>query len=340
MSIEIEIKNIQPGMKLAKNAAESEKGIILFSSGYVFLPASIDERKRQLIDWGLSKVTIYEDKDFKKNIEYVSFTSKSKTAAKVSEEAIINYKNEIEGYAGRAFKEQNKLKPTDDDIEPIKVIIKNIIESNIFDECLMKLLRYREDNYNTKILDHSINVMCYSMLLLNFLLELIMKKEKNSILTKNDDIIDMGIAAFLHDIGNISCGPDPWWKKWSPKNENYNKIKSKIIFKPHIDNIEEILSELTNSKKYLEIIKYHHSYLDGSGYPEINRVSYFTQILQVCDIYDIIWSRYKLDTKFTNFYYTKKINTHFYDLLCDLLEKNISNPIYEDLSWVSTNIYQ
>lgn len=100
------------------------------------------------------------------------------------------------------------------------------------------------------------------------------------------ELVDLGVAAILHDIGKIKVGNAIINKKGKLTNQEFEQIKRHPIYG------EEILSKNYNvSNRILRIIREHHEKLNGKGYPfglkgdEIHQLS---QIVSICDVYDAV----------------------------------------------------
>lgn len=90
-------------------------------------------------------------------------------------------------------------------------------------------------------------------------------------------------ASMLHDIGKIST-PDSILLKPGKLNE----LEYKII-KNHVTTSYEILSNVSIYKDIAEIVRHHHEYYDGSGYPQGltgKQIPFLSQILTLADCFD------------------------------------------------------
>ena len=94
---------------------------------------------------------------------------------------------------------------------------------------------------------------------------------------------DLYIGALLHDVGKIGI-PDSILK--SPhrlSSEEYEHVKQ------HANVGYDICKGLGGIHDSLDIIKYHHERLDGSGYPDgldNGKISLLAQIVAIPDVYD------------------------------------------------------
>ena len=90
-------------------------------------------------------------------------------------------------------------------------------------------------------------------------------------------------ASMLHDIGKIST-PDSILLKPGKLSE----LEYKII-KDHVTTSYEILSKVTIYQDIAEIVRHHHEYYDGSGYPQglkSDQIPFLSQIITVADGFD------------------------------------------------------
>ncbi|MBA3065614.1 HD domain-containing protein, partial [bacterium] len=98
-------------------------------------------------------------------------------------------------------------------------------------------------------------------------------------------IMEIELAATMHDIGKI-CTPDAILNKPGKLTpEEYNRIKK------HAQRGSEIVSPLSDYKKVLEAIRYHHEKWDGTGYPDGlkgNQIPLHARIISLADAFDVM----------------------------------------------------
>lgn len=109
-------------------------------------------------------------------------------------------------------------------------------------------------------------------------------------------IHNLYMFAPLHDIGKIGI-PDEILLKPGPLDQNERQIMN-----GHVEKGIQILSEILNSyelrglpdsEMMINIVKYHHEFLDGSGYPQGakgDQIPLEGRIIQVADIFDALTS--------------------------------------------------
>lgn len=97
------------------------------------------------------------------------------------------------------------------------------------------------------------------------------------------DIIKLEKAAVLHDIGKVVT-PDSILLKPAKLTEvEYNLIKD------HAESGYKMLSKIKMYEELAQIIRYHHEYYDGNGYPDGKKgdeIDILTHILIVADAFD------------------------------------------------------
>ncbi len=142
------------------------------------------------------------------------------------------------------------------------------------------------------------------------------------------------IGGLFHDVGKIGTSDDILAKTGKLTISEYDLIKQHTIKGAHI------LSALSMFKEIVPMVKYHHEYLDGSGYPEGlsgDQLTLETRIISVVDAFDAMMSdrQYReklglesarqqlLENSGTQF--DEKIVTNFLDMISDF------DPFYEEL---------
>ena len=95
------------------------------------------------------------------------------------------------------------------------------------------------------------------------------------------------IGGLFHDVGKIGTSDDILSKTGKLTLSEYDLVKQHTIKGAHI------LSALSMFKEIVPIVKYHHEYLDGSGYPEGlkgDEITLETRIVSVVDAFDAMMS--------------------------------------------------
>ena len=102
---------------------------------------------------------------------------------------------------------------------------------------------------------------------------------------EGEDIRELRIACWLHDVGKIAV-PESILLKPGPLD-----AKETRIMREHPVIGEKICAPLKSLRAILPVIRHHHEKMDGSGYPDGLRgeaIPLNARILQVADIYDAL----------------------------------------------------
>ena len=95
-------------------------------------------------------------------------------------------------------------------------------------------------------------------------------------------------AALLHDVGKIGVTETILNKPGKLDEQEFDSIRQ------HPEMGARIISNVKYLKECVPIIKYHHKYYDGSGYPEVTndeKIPYESYILGVADAFDAMTSK-------------------------------------------------
>ncbi len=101
----------------------------------------------------------------------------------------------------------------------------------------------------------------------------------------DEDLQELRIASWLHDIGKISV-PERILFKPGPLN-----AQERRIMEQHPVTGENICKPLKSLRRILPVIRHHHEKMDGSGYPDGLRgeaIPLKARVLQIADIYDAL----------------------------------------------------
>lgn len=105
----------------------------------------------------------------------------------------------------------------------------------------------------------------------------------NHLALPNVEASQIELAGLLHDIGMIGVAEDILNKTQKLTDEEYEKIKM------HVKYSVKILEDIKQLQKITEIIKYHHEYYNGSGYPyglKGEEIPLGSRIIAIADAYD------------------------------------------------------
>lgn len=91
------------------------------------------------------------------------------------------------------------------------------------------------------------------------------------------------LAGLLHDIGMIGVAEDILNKSQKLTQEEFEEIKK------HVQHSVKILEDIKQLYEVIEIIKYHHEYYDGNGYPyglKGDEIPLGSRVIALADAYD------------------------------------------------------
>ena len=130
------------------------------------------------------------------------------------------------------------------------------------------------------------------------------------------DVETLRIGGLFHDVGKIGTSDDILSKSGKLTVPEYELIKQHTIKGAHI------LSALSMFKEIVPIVKSHHEYLDGSGYPEGlsgDQLTLKIRIISVVDAFDAMMSDRQ---------YREKLGL---DIACQQLRDNSGSQFDEDV---------
>lgn len=113
-------------------------------------------------------------------------------------------------------------------------------------------------------------------------------KITNKLSLKQSEINKIELAGLLHDIGMIGVAEEILNKAQKLTDEEYEKIKM------HVQYSVKILEDIKQLTEITEIIKYHHEYYDGNGYPyklKGEEIPLGSRIIAIADAYDSMVSK-------------------------------------------------
>ena len=103
----------------------------------------------------------------------------------------------------------------------------------------------------------------------------------------NDEILQMTIGGYLHDLGKIGV-PDQILRKAGPLTDN-----EFYIIKTHPVVGAEIIQEHPHSVIAHDAIRYHHERIDGNGYPDsisADTLPLSARVISIADAFDAMTS--------------------------------------------------
>ena len=103
----------------------------------------------------------------------------------------------------------------------------------------------------------------------------------------NDTANKIELAAMLHDIGMIGVSDDIIYKVEKLDDKDWAEIKN------HVRHGVRILEDIKQLKDVVELIKYHHEFYNGNGYPAGlagDAIPLGSRIIAIADAYDAMIS--------------------------------------------------
>ncbi len=209
---------------------------------------------------------------------------------------------EVYGNIGKAINEYRsmteKVKTAQDiNINTLKEFVRILINETGPNQnsslLLVNLVGTADDNY---FASHSINVLIFTLIIAIESSKLMMEKVQTPEVSKDffktricslktfkeSELVDLGVAALLHDIAVKVKFPD------IAINSNLS-FRDQLEFKRHSIESYRMVEELKISRDIELAILQHHEHLDGGGYPDgiservINR---YAKVLALADHYE------------------------------------------------------
>lgn len=139
-------------------------------------------------------------------------------------------------------------------------------------EELTSLFSKMEEYFEKYLITHTAQVTILSM----FLYEKLFNAEQN-------ELVEIGVGAMLHDIGMLHIAGDITEKTDALTESEYHRVK----FHPQHGH-DIIFNVGLTARVPLDIALYHHERYDGSGYPKglfERRIPRHAMLVSICDIY-------------------------------------------------------
>lgn len=112
-------------------------------------------------------------------------------------------------------------------------------------------------------------------------------KMVNKLALNPTEVSQIELAGLLHDIGMIGVAEDILNKTQKLSEEEYEKIKM------HVHYSVKILADIKQLQEITEIIKYHHEYYNGCGYPfglKGEEIPLGSRVIAIADAFDSLVS--------------------------------------------------
>jgi len=183
------------------------------------------------------------------------------------------------------------LKISDEKYSSLKMsCVESIVQSIIFliqhnKKYLKETIEYFCDDYELDF--HAIHVAIYTINL------------GNALGLDKHELLKLGIAGLLHDIGITKIDDDITQKSSELTPQEFEKIKQ------HPKRSVEIIEHNHIHNPYIiNAVMHHHERYDGSGYPDKlheHEISTFAAIVGICDVFDALTSNRPHRKKYTYF---------------------------------------
>lgn len=286
--IRVSIESVLSGQKLAKTVY-SPDGKLLLEKGVFLSETHVNKLKLYNVEELFVEECDFFQEDFDDSISVETRTESKNLIHRIMESSAANLDSEyilIKRY--------------------VSLIIDQLLDKK---DILLNLNQIRKaDDYT---FEHSVSVCIYSLII------------GISIGYSEDELLELGIGAVLHDIGKLKI-PDYILKKPSQLTDN-----EFFLIKDHTIYGYEILSSCESiSKRSAEIALYHHERVDGSGYPHhvsISDIPEYARVVAIADVFDALTSdrvyRGKLGPKDVVEYMTSREINHFDSKMLDIFLK-------------------
>lgn len=183
------------------------------------------------------------------------------------------------------------IKMIDDQYNALKIsCIESIVKSIIFliqhkKDYLKDTIQYFSNDYELDF--HSLHVAIYTVHL------------GNALNLDEHELLTLGIAGLLHDIGIKNIDDDITQKK------SELDAKELTIMQHHPRYSVEIIEHNHIHNPYIiDAVMHHHERYDGSGYPDKlheRQISKFAAIVGICDVFDALTNNRPYRKKYTHF---------------------------------------
>ncbi|MDP2893204.1 MAG: HD domain-containing protein [Sulfurimonas sp.] len=158
----------------------------------------------------------------------------------------------------------------------VEFIIHSIIYLIKYDSIFLKNTMPHFVN-NDHVKNHSLHVAIYALSLGNMLRY------------NNDELLKIGVAALLHDVGLKKIDEDIINKK-----DLLNPEETNLVQKHSQYSVDIIMQNKIHDPYIIDAVMHHHERYDGSGYPNQlvqSEISDFASILAICDVFDAMTTK-------------------------------------------------
>ncbi|OEH86469.1 hypothetical protein BHU72_12705 [Desulfuribacillus stibiiarsenatis] len=274
IKVDIKVDQLKPGLQLAENVTSPMGGVILYKGS-----RTEDYHKELLQAFTIETVKVIEEKksqtplkvpEKKASDKIPSTTATVKNPLQIEMEK--NYNQAVSVIKNIMLQvEYTKKVPLLEIRTAIKPLLEQVCEQPKISLVMNQLRAAGEYTYK-----HSIGVGIISTVIARFLNY------------KDNELMQIGLAGTLHDIGKAKISNDILMKKGPLNHDQYNEIKKHPIYS------YEILEKVTgiNQGVVLAALE-HHEREDGKGYP-YGRKGFethpYSKIVAVADIFHAMTS--------------------------------------------------
>ncbi|MCW8877240.1 MAG: HD-GYP domain-containing protein [Kangiellaceae bacterium] len=275
--IKVFSEDLQPGMFVAELDRDWSESTFLIQGFTIEGPADIEEVKRQC---KFVYVDFKSDEDFQKH-KFLTTSSKTyKDKLKTAVNANYNLRKQLKPALARRQKTSRLLKSVVDrimlgedfDLHAVRESVKDNVKAVLQNTEAMLMMTMLKTK-NEDIAQHSLNV---SILCIGF---------AESLGFSEKQLEDIGMAALLHDIGQVKVNQNIVNKK-GKLNENEREEVAK-----HTQYGFEILSgKVGLTPSCIDVAFSHHERLQGQGYPRGLKGDQISQVVRIVSIVEVFES--------------------------------------------------
>jgi diguanylate cyclase (GGDEF)-like protein len=195
----------------------------------------------------------------------------------------------VSSYPRRAISKHQLINTADDALYRAKSFNKNRVESyhSVLDD-LCKQMEIAEDTIKSlKTFINMINLKDRYTYGHTERVVIYVKWFAQMLKLKEEDQVQIQIAAYLHDIGKLEIPEDVLNKRERLTNEEFQ------MFKDHPQVGVDLIHHIKPFKPFIPLIKYHHERYDGRGYPcglKGKEIPYLARMLTIADSFDAMTS--------------------------------------------------
>ena len=154
-------------------------------------------------------------------------------------------------------------------LEETAKLVETMVESILAKGDVM--IHAMSESLGADVYFHALNVTVLSLIL------------AKALHMNEEDSKHLGMGAVFHDIGKVDI-PNKILMKTEPLTK-----PEQTFFEMHCDYGLDIANKIKLSKQATEVIRQHHEYIDGSGYPKklkADQISPLSKIVSIVNMYD------------------------------------------------------